>query len=291
LAPENFCARRPGNRSITNHKAAKSAKPHEATRRCGHAQWLGAGLLITVALLAGCGGEAEPTRTPVPTWTPTAVGGVIAAAPATDASAAAPSGEIGSQVADPNQVAAAIATSTPTLPPTATPTPEPTATPFPTETPTPEPTATPLPMPTATDTPLPTPTPTEVVFPFELEAGEKFPTESLAPNIVRIYAYIYAPDAFGIGAYSLRVTHNGTPLVVDALSTPGLPSSTRAQPGPFTRFTNFSVIFVEPQAGEWRVEPIDRQGTVVGPEVIFNLTADEITRELYVRYVQRPAGQ
>lgn len=63
------------------------------------------------------------------------------------------------------------------------------------------------------------------------------------------------------------------------------------QPGPYTRFTNFSVIFVEPQAGEWRERARERPGECRGPEAIFNLTADEATRELYVRYVQRPAGR
>jgi len=245
--------------------------------------WLAA-LLILAALLAGCGGEeVTPTRTPIPTWTPTPLSGEAAAA-AVDAGVAS-GGEIGSQVVDPNAVAAAIATSTPTPLPTDTPTPEPTATPLPTDTPTPEPT--PLP----TDTPVPTPTPTEPIFPFELEAAEKFPTETLAPNVVRIYAYIYAPETLGSGGYSLRVARNGAPLVVEEVSAAGLPGSTRSQPGPYTRFTNFSVIFVEPQAGEWRIEPVDSQGNVVGPEAIFNLTADEATRELYVRYVERPAGQ
>ena len=247
-------------------------------------RWLGASLLILVVLLAGCGGEeATPTRTPIPTWTPTPLSGD--AAPAAGGDAAASSGEIGSQVVDPNQVAAAIATATPTPLPTDTPTPEPTATPLPTDTPTPEPT--PLP----TDTPLPTATPPEPIFPFELEAAEKFPTDTLAPNVVRIYAYIYAPETLGLDGYSLRVARNGAPLVVEDGSVAGLPASTRSQPGPYTRFTNFSVIFVEPQAGEWRIEPIDSQGNVVGPEAIFNLTADEATRELYVRYVLRPAGQ
>jgi hypothetical protein len=109
--------------------------------------------------------------------------------------------------------------------------------------------------------------------------------------VVRIYAYIYAPETLGLDGYSLRVARNGAPLVVEDGSVAGLPASTRSQPGPYTRFTNFSVIFVEPQAGEWRIEPIDSQGNVVGPEAIFNLTADEATRELYVRYVLRPAGQ
>ncbi len=254
-------------------------------RRLNH--WLGAVLLLMAALLAGCGGsEATPTRTPIPTWTPTPVGAVAGDAGGAGAAAVtAPGGEIGSQVADPNQVAAAIATETPTPLPTATPTPLPTDTPLPTATPTPEPT--PLP----TNTPEPTPTPPEPVYAFELEAAEKFPTDTLAPNVVRIYAYIYSPETLGIGDYSLRVARNGAPLVVEDVTAAGLPASTRSQPGPYTRFTNFSVIFVEPQAGEWRIEPIDSQGNVVGPEAIFNLTADEATRELYVRYVQRPAGQ
>ena len=251
--------------------------------------WIGVGLLLTAILLAGCGGsEATPTRTPIPTWTPTPVGGAAgdtAGAAVAAGASAAPGGEIGSQVVDASQVAAAIATETPTPLPTDTPTPLPTATPLPTDTPTPEPT----PPPTAT--PEPTPTPPEPTYPFELEAAEKFPTDTLAPNVVRIYAYIYSPETFGLGDYSLRVARNGAPLVVEDVTVAGLPASTRTEPGPYTRFTNFSVIFVEPQAGEWRIEPVDNLGNVVGPEAIFNLTADEATRELYVRYVQRPAGQ
>jgi hypothetical protein len=48
-----------------------------------------------------------------------------------------------------------------------------------------------------------------------------------------------------------------------------------------------SVIFVEPQAGRWDVQLIDSQGNAVGPAAPFELTADERTRELYVRYKQK----
>ena len=122
---------------------------------------------------------------------------------------------------------------------------------------------------------------------FELEAAEKFPTESLAPNVVRIYGYAYAPDALGLPDYRLGVVHNGTRLVVDEVSVPGLPATTREEAGPYTRFTNISVIFVEPQTGEWRIQLLDPQGAPAGPEAVFNLTADENTRELYVRYKQK----
>ena len=223
-------------------------------------RWLVAGLLVlTTMMLTACGGdEVTATRTPIPTWTPTVAASGDAAADAPGV-VAAPGGEIGSQVVDAGQVAAAIATETPT------------------------------PLPTAT--PEPTPTPPEPTYAFELEAAEKFPTDTLAPNVVRIYAYIYAPEELGLDDYSLRVARNGVPLTVENVTAAGLPTSTRAEPGPYTRFTNFNVIFVEPQAGEWRIEPIDSQGNLVGPEAIFNLTADEATRELYVRYVRRPAGQ
>jgi hypothetical protein len=45
-----------------------------------------------------------------------------------------------------------------------------------------------------------------------------------------------------------------------------------------------NVIFVEAQAGNWLVQLIDEGGTPVGPAAEFDLTDDEETRELYVRY-------
>jgi hypothetical protein len=249
-----------------------------------------AALFFALGLIAGCGGqEAAPTRTPIPTWTPTPAD-VAAAAQfeqsAPQAEVQAPSGPVqpGEQAIDPTQIAAAIATSTPTPTdtPTETPTPEPTATP--TETPT----ITPTPLPTDTPTPEPTPTPTpEPDYPFVLEEAVKFPTESLAQNVVRIYGYFYAPDVLGLEGYSLRIEHLGSQLVVDEVSFAGLPDQTRDGISPHTRFTNFSVVFVEPQAGEWRIQLLDPNGEAAGPAAIFELTADEDTRELYVRYVQK----
>lgn len=119
-----------------------------------------------------------------------------------------------------------------------------------------------------------------------LEAAEKFPTDSLAPNVVRIFLYVYSPAEFGLEGYSLLVTHNGTPLVVDEVSVGGAPDVTRTEPGPFTRFTNMNIIFVEPQSGRWEIQLIDAERRPVGPPAVFDLTADEITRELYVRYRQ-----
>jgi hypothetical protein len=46
-----------------------------------------------------------------------------------------------------------------------------------------------------------------------------------------------------------------------------------------------SVIFVEAQAGTWQVQLVDRSGTPMGPPATFELSADEVTRELYVRYI------
>ena len=244
-------------------------------------------LLFSVFLLVGCGGqEAAPTRTPIPTWTPTPDEVVAAqseqSAPAAEAPVQTGPVQPGQQAIDPTQIAAAIATSTPTPTetPTETPTPEPTATP--TETPT----ITPTPLPTDTPTPEPTPTPTpEPDYPFVLEEAVKFPTESLAQNVVRIYGYIYSPAELGLAGYSLRVEHLGSALVVDEVSFAGLPEQTREEISPSARFTNFSVVFVEPQAGEWRIQLLDPQGQPAGPEAVFELTADENTRELYVRYV------
>jgi hypothetical protein len=138
--------------------------------------------------------------------------------------------------------------------------------------------------PTATLTPVPSATPT---FTFVLEAAEKHPTQSLAPNVVRIFLFVADPDGFALEGYSLHVQHNGAELPVDRRSEGGLPALTRGEPSPYTRFTNMNVIFVEAQAGTWRVQLVDETGITVGPAAEFELTADEVTRELYVRYLQR----
>jgi hypothetical protein len=89
---------------------------------------------------------------------------------------------------------------------------------------------------------------------------------------------------FGLPGYTLSVTHNGAPLLVDQISRAGVPQQTRDEPGPYTRFTNMNIIFVEAQAGEWVVQLVDQTGAVAGPPANFQLSADEDTRELYVRY-------
>lgn len=234
------------------------------------------GLLIALfagLLLVGCSGRTMPTRTPFPTWTPTPNTG--APAPAAQNGESAPANN-----SDGLAVVAQAPGST-----EATPTPvPPTATPIPSDTPTPSPTPLPTDTPTVTPTPTPSPTP---VFEFELEAAEKFPTDSLAPNVVRVFLYVHSPEEFGLDGYTLAVSHNGTPLQVDTVSTAGLPEQTRTEPGPYTRFTNMSILFVEPQAGRWEVQLINEQGAIVGPSATFDLTADEETRELYLRYRQK----
>jgi hypothetical protein len=117
-----------------------------------------------------------------------------------------------------------------------------------------------------------------------LESAEKYPTTSLAPNVVRIFLYVADRDGFGLEGYSLRVLHNGAELAVDKVSAGGLPGLTRGDPSPYTRFTNMNVIFVEPQAGTWFAQLVDSNGVPVGPPAQFELSADEDTRELYVRY-------
>lgn len=225
------------------------------------------GLMATllVATSSGCSQADAPTRTPVPTFTMTPPGvGAVASTP--EAAQAAPT----------NTVVVAMPTATETL----TPIPPP-----PTDTPTPQPTQTPLPTatlaPTATPTPVPSATPSLV---FDLETAEKHPTVSLAPNVVRVFLYVADQDGVGLPGYSLRVLHNGAELPVDKVSEGGLPGLTRGEPSPYTRFTNLNVIFVEAQAGTWIAQLIDGNGSAVGPAAQFELTADEVTRELYVRY-------
>jgi hypothetical protein len=181
------------------------------------------------------------------------------------------------------EVAMPTATMTDTpVPPTDTSTPVPTDTPLPaTNTPVATDTPTTTPTPLATDTPVPTPTP---AFTFDLVLAEKYPTTSLAPNVVRVFLYVADADDFALPGYSLRVEHNGAVLPVDKVSTGGLPGLTRGEPSPYTRFTNLTVIFVEAQAGTWTVQLIDSNGNPVGPPAQFNLTGDEDTRELYVKY-------
>lgn len=219
---------------------------------------------------AGCslfGGES-PTRTPVPTFTQTPVGAVAEAGPT---NTPAPQQNLTPVVT----LAPPTPTDTPTpLPPTATAT----VTPEPTQT------FTPSPSPEPTITPTPSPTPS---FGFDLELAEKYPTESLAPNVVRIFLYVYSEQAFALEGYTLRVTHNGAELPVDQVSTGGLPDVTRSDPGPYSRFTNMNVIFVEAQAGSWVAQLVDGEGSPVGPPATFEMTADEETRELYVRYRQQ----
>ena len=175
-------------------------------RRVGVVLLLGLLLLIS----SGCGGfgRESVTRTPVPTFTPTPMGAGGEVAPAQEEEPAP--GPI--QIAMPT----ATETSTPvSLPPTTTPTPTDTPTPIPTLTATPTPSVTPTPTeaPVPTESPTPTPTP---AFTFDLEAAEKHPTESLAPNVVRVYLYVFAPDGLGLGGYSLRVTPNDTNVAPEA---------------------------------------------------------------------------
>lgn len=225
-------------------------------------------LLLLFFGLTGCSfGRATPTRTPFPTWTPTPEG-------SQSASGASSTQQSPAAIAPVVQ----LPTDTPVPPP---PTPEPVTAP-PTETATAEP----LPTVEPIDTPTPESTAT-ATYSFVLEAAEKFPTDSLAANVVRIYLYAYSPASYGLPSYTLQVLHNGTTLTVDEETTSGVPEQTRDTPGPFTRFANMSIVFVEPQAGRWEVQLLDSSRIPVGPPVSFDLTADERTRELYVRYRQQ----
>ncbi len=209
--------------------------------------------LLATWLTAGCASRRAPRPTPTralrPTFTPTPI------------------------VAKAVQPPASTATATP-LPPT----PTPTDTPIP-PTPTPQPTDTPTPAPTATLTPTPIPT-----FAFELERAEQFPAQSPETEGVRIYLYVYSLAEFGLPGYSLRVTRNGVPLTVNAVSVGGLPGQTRPGPSVYTRLTNMQVEFQQPPGGTWEVQLVNQDGTPAGPSATFTLSVDDPNRELYVRY-------
>jgi hypothetical protein len=209
--------------------------------------------LLATVLTVSCASRRAPHSTPTralrPTFTPTPIG-------AKDIRSPVPT-----------------VTATP-LPPM----PTPTDTPIP-PTPTPQPTDTPTPVPTATLTPTSTPT-----FAFELEGAEQFPAQFPETEGVRIYLYVYSLAEFGLPGYSLRVTHNGVPLTVNAVSVGGLPGQTRPGPSVYTRLTNMQVEFQQPPGGTWEVQLVDQDGTPVGPPAMFTLSVENPNRELYVRY-------
>jgi hypothetical protein len=165
-----------------------------------HAKWCWACIFsLLLVVCSACSQGESPTRTPVPTFTLTPAG-----------VAAAPGSTVAAEAAPTQAVVVTMPTATLTvtpIPPTATPTSAPT------DTPTPVPTATTTPTPTiaptATATPLPTATPS---FTFDLEVAEKHPTNSLAPNVVRVFLYVADQNGFGLEGYSLRVLHNGAEL-------------------------------------------------------------------------------
>lgn len=233
-------------------------------------------LLMAALLAAGCGGREDPTptRTPIPTYTPTPIGQQPAAVAQQPASRdAAP------PTATP---APATATFTP-QPPTATPTPlPPTATATPTETPPPTPTGTPTATPTATLTPTPTPD-----YAFLLEMAEQFPTQLPGVDEVRVYVYVYNGAAYALGGYTIAVTKDGVPLTVLARSTDGLPGETRPGPSPYTRFANLGAAFFEAPEGEWEIQLLDGGGFTMGEPARFILGPNDNLRELYLRYREK----
>jgi len=236
-------------------------------------------LLLAALLLSGCGGreEATPTRTPVPTYTPTPLG----QQPLVQQPAAQP-------VAATDTPIPPAATFTP-VPPTATPTPiPPTDTPIPTETPTATPTDTPTitPSPTPTLTPTPTPTPTPD-YAFVLEMAEQFPTQLPGVDEGRVYVYVYNGEAYALGGYTISVSKDGVPLTVLARSTEGLPGETRPGPSPYTRFANLGAAFFEKPAGVWEIQLIDGRGFPMGKSAQFVLGPDDNLRELYLRYYEK----
>lgn len=246
-------------------------------------------VLFVLVSVVGCSRGTRPTRTPVPTWTPTPVNGETAAG------SGATSGEQSTALQAEEMNEAEVTTNSATqaeADQNVGPTPQeqfPAVVDAVTATFTPEnaPTATPLPTDTPVPTEAPTATPAPPEFEFELESVEKFPTDSLAENVVRIYLYVYADGGFALPDYSLTVKHDGAELPVEAISTAGLPEQTRAEPSPHTRFTNMNSIFIEPQGGIWEIQLIARDGTPAGPVATMELAQDDSAREIYVRYKRK----
>ena len=120
-------------------------------------------LILAVALMIGCGGDATPAATSTPAATPN---------PAAATSTPMLAMPIASPTAAPAPTTAPVApapTATPRPAPVSTPAPAPT--PMPTPTPAPSPTPAPAPRPTSTPTPAPTPTPTPSLFPLTIIDG------------------------------------------------------------------------------------------------------------------------
>lgn len=232
-------------------------------------------LLAGALILTGCGSlrrgpEPTPTRPPLPTYTPTPQGFVppnavvqeVASVAAEPATAPVPQ-----EVAAPVEIPTKIPTEAPTLAPTTTP--------EPTQTPTPEPTATP----TATPTPD---------YLFELEESSRFPlAKDDKLTGVRIFAYIYDVDEFALGNYGLIITRDEQPVEpveAAARSAAGLPGQTRAEIGPYSRFTNLTLTVEGPTVGVWTVQAVDANRAPLGRPAIFILGSQDNERELYVRY-------
>ena len=160
--------------------STQSRLRRQAWRCRPHVKMLSIWIVLLFALaLAACNEDSPepPTRTPVPTWTATL-------SPAEQAAInSQPQGDN-----QPTQPAPEAVVDTPVPDAAATETPPPAST----DTPTPEATPTETPEPTAT-----------VSYAFELETAEKFPTESLAPNMVRVNLFVHNAELVGLGGYRL----------------------------------------------------------------------------------------
>lgn len=118
------------------------------------------------------------------------------------------------------------------------------------------------------------------VYPFEL-AEQRQHGEQLVP---RLYLYVHAGTT-ALGNYRVRVEKDGQLLPVTTLTASGAPEYTWPVTHERQQLTNLKVEFPTLlAAGKWTVQLLDEYGVPVSPVATFTLTADDLNKEMYVRY-------